>query len=412
LKQNDLQRKHAFTLVELLVVIAIIGMLIAILLPAVQAAREAARRMQCSNHLKQMGLAVHTFHDARQGLPPLIISEGRPPFFFLLLPFIEQTAAYGAQVGVAAHGWGERNDPLTAVWVAAGNDNLDAQNESMFPVSDRIGGQGSNNDTRRAFVRQLGSISLYFCPTRRPAGRLTAGGREPEDAHEGTGLGWACATDAPANRDWAWGPANDFAAVTVYYSSGGGGSAGMGTSGLSVEVHEIASFNMGRMNNESLSNNGGSPGRHRGPFRPATFGVPDPGGDRNWLVEIATWEPRDNFSWWQDGTSNQIIIGEKYYAQHEQYVHWHDATWFFMNWRAHPGTARGFGPAYPLARSGQWENAGDCYRARFRFGSWHPGICNFLMGDGAVRSVSHTTPTNTILFPLSHVNDGMPVSLP
>ena len=92
-----------FTLVELLVVIAIIGMLIALLLPAVQAAREAARRMQCTNHLKQLTQALHNFHDNHRRLPasafdPIAGQLGirRCGLFPLLLPFFEQSALYDA----------------------------------------------------------------------------------------------------------------------------------------------------------------------------------------------------------------------------------------------------------------------------------------------------------------------------
>lgn len=90
--------KRAFTLVELLVVIAIIGILIALLLPAVQAAREAARRMQCGNNMKQLGLALHNYHDTYQSFPAGTMrftgGDYRKSMFIALMPFCEQRPAY------------------------------------------------------------------------------------------------------------------------------------------------------------------------------------------------------------------------------------------------------------------------------------------------------------------------------
>jgi prepilin-type N-terminal cleavage/methylation domain-containing protein/prepilin-type processing-associated H-X9-DG protein len=97
---------RGFTLVELLVVIAIIGILIALLLPAVQAAREAARRSQCVNNLKQLGVALQNYHDVNNSFPPMkggttssypstpATNYGRGSGFIALLPFMEQGALY------------------------------------------------------------------------------------------------------------------------------------------------------------------------------------------------------------------------------------------------------------------------------------------------------------------------------
>ncbi|MDR3198514.1 MAG: DUF1559 domain-containing protein, partial [Planctomycetaceae bacterium] len=94
---------RAFTLVELLVVIAIIGVLIALLLPAVQAAREAARRMSCSNQVKQLSLSLHNYHDVHAAFPAggttFLGTEPRFSAYLALLPFIEQQPAYDAYLG-------------------------------------------------------------------------------------------------------------------------------------------------------------------------------------------------------------------------------------------------------------------------------------------------------------------------
>lgn len=90
------RRRAGFTLVELLVVIAIIGILVALLLPAVQAAREAARRTQCTNNMKQIGLAFHNYHDVHKVFPCFVYQNGQGSFwrgysaFSQILPFIEQ----------------------------------------------------------------------------------------------------------------------------------------------------------------------------------------------------------------------------------------------------------------------------------------------------------------------------------
>ena len=100
---SDRHTHSGFTLVELLVVIAIIGILIALLLPAVQAAREAARRAQCLNNVKQFGIALHGYHDTHKVFPPSYLSQAAgggvdsaPGWAWgvLILPFMEQQAVY------------------------------------------------------------------------------------------------------------------------------------------------------------------------------------------------------------------------------------------------------------------------------------------------------------------------------
>ena len=118
--------RWGFTLVELLVVIAIIGILIALLLPAVQAAREAARRAQCSNNLKQLGLAMHMYHDTCKQFPPGYGYQSTPaannmewPWIPRILPFIEQKALYDS-IDWAYHSGSTSMPPTTMqpLWVA------------------------------------------------------------------------------------------------------------------------------------------------------------------------------------------------------------------------------------------------------------------------------------------------------
>jgi prepilin-type N-terminal cleavage/methylation domain-containing protein/prepilin-type processing-associated H-X9-DG protein len=122
MKYTVSKERKAFTLVELLVVIAIIAVLIGLLLPAVQKVREAANRMQCQNNLKQIGLAVHGFHDAKKQLPQnhrpasATVSTVRERWFTQILPYLEQDALY-SRYDTGTNWDSANNIPLTSTYL-------------------------------------------------------------------------------------------------------------------------------------------------------------------------------------------------------------------------------------------------------------------------------------------------------
>lgn len=137
------KRRRGFTLVELLVVIAIIGILIALLLPAVQSAREAARRMQCVNNLKQMALACHNVNDTFKTFP----GAGRGPW-----PIITMNGGQVAPPDEQEIGWAFQILPYM-------------EQDGIYRLRGPNPNQFSADDVGRVIGRVL--VSYYFCPTRR-----------------------------------------------------------------------------------------------------------------------------------------------------------------------------------------------------------------------------------------------------
>jgi hypothetical protein len=164
------------------------------------------------------------------------------------------------------------------------------------------------------------------------------------------------------------------------------------------------------------------PARQLGPLRVGRM----PTGVGNGNVDSVV--PRDPISYWADGTSNQIVLGEKHVPQgylnvcktpHYKQV---ECNALAINGRCVMGLSRRVHPAGRLANgpndfvppdpnsTGNQSEYSPAYG--YGFGSWHPGICQFLLGDGAVRAVSVTVPMGAILVPLANVADGVSVSLP
>jgi len=154
--------RTGFTLVELLVVIAIIGTLVGLLLPAVQSAREAARRSQCGNKLKQIGTAMHVFHGAKESFPVGTYNDDNVGYSWRvwILPYLEQMANYQTMTDPARGNLYIPN-PLTGTLIISGTPS------GTSSVSlDTIGARnkiGSGNSTLEGVNKTL--LPEYVCPS-------------------------------------------------------------------------------------------------------------------------------------------------------------------------------------------------------------------------------------------------------
>lgn len=299
--------KHAgFTLIEVLVVIAIIAVLIAMLVPAVQKAREAANRMQCGNNLKQLGLAIHHYHGTFGQLPCSRIhqasSGGWATWCVQVLPFVEQANLF------------ERWD-------------LARDYFSQVP------------DAQRTPVR------LFFCPTRRSPEALSVDNREDTCAgvfYPGALTDYACSSGDRRSYKGFLDDKTANGAIIV---------------GDAKVVHGT----------------------------------------------VTAWRSRTNLSSLSDGTSNTILVGEKHVRQSKFGQAAGDFAAYNGGRDVPRNVARCGGPGFPIAK----DPLSDLEPERV-FGSYHPGICQFVMGDGSVRALAVSLAPE-ILRLLVVRNDGQPV---
>lgn len=323
--------RNAFTLVELLVVIAIIGILVGLLLPAVQAAREAARRIQCSNNLKQMGLASLNFEITYRGLPPLRLADNWPTWAAIILPYCEQ------------------GNVLT-----------------LWDIKKRYFQQTP------AALRQ--NIPFYFCPSRRgvPSNFSTGDVRGSQTAFP----------DTP-------GGLSDYAAVC--------GTAYTQYNGAIVECIRNATPTIIVNARTGAAEN-------------------DTGARSSLDTIVQSWKPRIRMADVTDGTTNTLFFGEKHIRQTQLSGRSEDRSVFNGDWEIGP-VSREAGHVRNTA--GQIDSASirplakgplDGFLPSNVFGSYHPGVCQFVLCDGSVKTLSVTL-DNEILARLASRNDGNVVSV-
>jgi prepilin-type N-terminal cleavage/methylation domain-containing protein len=336
--------RSAFTLIELLVVIAIIAVLIGLLLPAVQKVREAAARTKCMNNLKQIGLAVHNYHDATQSLPPTYIRQDWATWAVFILPYIDQGAAY--------KGW-----------------------DTQLRYYDQPNSGGPGDPTAV-------NVPIYFCPSRRgPEVGLSVdnGGTDKDVPSNFTG------------QPHRPGGLSDYAAShgTDVTTLEGNGALSIGLPLAAVQPNGTPWTNLDKMYQSPLG------------------------------TRITSWKSQTTLGSIADGTSNTLLIGEKYVRPVMRWGKNEDRSIYngqfarvFRRAAGAPTTPAASPPApFPLVTdlSDSWTGATPIRETFQRFGSWHTGVCLFVFCDGSVHPVSNSVDDVT-LGRLAERADGQPIT--
>jgi prepilin-type processing-associated H-X9-DG protein len=365
----------------MLIVIAVIGVLVGLLLPAVQKAREAASRARCANNLKQIGIAVHAYHDASKGLPPAVTGANGLNVFAILLPYIEENnlaARLNLEAGAFSMSWEQYT---TASQVGSVMAAATAANQTLMAangLSIKTYQCPSRRVSRPYFIQLYGNTGYRYAQG--DYGIVVASGAAP--------YFWQN-LNVPAQHYGALRVARTPHMLNLSHGTTATVTAGSAVTGTSLPVEE----------------GGVSPTGLVWPLNEPLKG----------------WRPRDTFFRLTDGLGSTLLIAEKHMTPGDVGKCNGPGTgttlgsgadgWLFWTGRDNgPGCGS---PSLPtslgIARS-PMEGVGGAVGSNPRIGSWHVGGANALFADGAVRFLSART-SIPVLNNLGDVRDGNSVNL-